>query len=274
MQTAKNAAATAMESAANVAASAKAGKDKTMATAQEKVERMTAKDPTQKDMATQRKQEKIQQANCNKQEAMENNAASRQAVASGGTANFAATGQYNKPGAGTQGYTAGGDGLNTQTRPTGGHNPVNLTGSNAPGYGTGQQIHNINDVGANTGTGLGGADAVYPNDPMAGTQGYTAGGDGLNTQTRPTGGHNPVNQTGSNAPGYGTGQQTHNINDVGANTGTGLGGADAVYPNDPMAGPDTTLHANAAGGRTGQGINPGGPNDAPGTGYGTGGTYQ
>ncbi|KAL7225023.1 hypothetical protein ACSBR1_020326 [Camellia fascicularis] len=94
MQAAKNAAASAKETAANVAASAKAGLDKTKATMQEKVERVSAHDPVQKDMAIQRKEEKINQAEYRKQEAREHNATARQSAAATARA-----------GGGTQSYT-------------------------------------------------------------------------------------------------------------------------------------------------------------------------
>lgn len=144
---------------------------------------MSAHDPMQKDMATERKQEKIHQAEYNKQGAHENNAAARQAIATGGAGTFTAVGraQNSTPGAGTQNYSAGGDHrLNTHTHPTGGHNPDHLTGSNATGYGTGQNAHNLG--GVNTG----GADAVYPDDPI---------GSGPNTTRNTIGG----------APGTGQG---------------------------------------------------------------------
>ncbi|KAI8562088.1 hypothetical protein RHMOL_Rhmol03G0007800 [Rhododendron molle] len=258
MQTAKNATASAKEAAANVAATAKSGMDKTKATVQEKVERMSAHDPMQKDMATERKQEKIHQAECNKQGAHENNAAARQAIATGGTGTFTAVGraQNSTPGAGTQGtqnYSAGGDHqLNTHTRQSGGQNPDHLTGSNATGYGTGQQPQHTHSLGGvNTGV-----DDVYPDDRIGfgpNTTDNTTGGDhGLNTH--PSGGHNPGHLTGTNATGYGTGQNAHNLG------GVNTGGADAVYPDDPIgSGPNTTR--NTIGG-------------APGTGRGSGGTYQ
>ncbi|XP_042481660.1 11 kDa late embryogenesis abundant protein [Macadamia integrifolia] len=68
----------AKETASNVAASAKAGMDKTKATVQEKVEKMTTHNPVEKDMATHRKQEKIDQAELNKQAAQQHNEAARQ----------------------------------------------------------------------------------------------------------------------------------------------------------------------------------------------------
>ncbi|XP_043691645.1 11 kDa late embryogenesis abundant protein-like [Telopea speciosissima] len=68
----------AKEAASNIAASAKAGMDKTKATVEEKVEKMATHNPIEKDMATHRKQEKIDQAELNKQAVRDHNAASRQ----------------------------------------------------------------------------------------------------------------------------------------------------------------------------------------------------
>ncbi|RWW76676.1 hypothetical protein BHE74_00015214 [Ensete ventricosum] len=78
MQAGKNAMASVKETAGNVAASAKAGMDKTTATVQEKVEKMTAHTPTEKAMAEERKQEKVREAEINKQETMQQNAAAQQ----------------------------------------------------------------------------------------------------------------------------------------------------------------------------------------------------
>ncbi|CAL9191249.1 unnamed protein product [Musa hybrid cultivar] len=78
MQAGKNAMASVKEMAGNVAASAKAGMDKTTATVQEKVEKMTAHTPTEKAMAEERKQEKVREAEINKQEPMQQNAAAQQ----------------------------------------------------------------------------------------------------------------------------------------------------------------------------------------------------
>ncbi|XP_059646392.1 11 kDa late embryogenesis abundant protein-like [Cornus florida] len=147
MQAAKNAAASVKETAANVAASAKAGMDKTKATMQEKVEKMSAHDPVEKDMAAQRKEEKIEQAELNKLEAREHNAASKQAAAAGGT----------------QSYTTGVTGAAHQTPATTGgaalaaahQTPsIHLTAAGQTGHVTegvvGSQQY---PVGANTGTG-------------------------------------------------------------------------------------------------------------------------
>ncbi|GFY99814.1 late embryogenesis abundant 4-5 [Actinidia rufa] len=149
MQAAKNAAASAKETAANVAASAKAGMDKTKATMQEKVERMTAHDPMQKEMATERKEGKIHQAEYNKQEARENNAAARHAAATHGGA-----GHHYTADRGIENHPMGG--TTTQDYLTG----PNMSG----GYGTGP-------TGANTGTGLNprSTDAAYPADADIGT---------------------------------------------------------------------------------------------------------
>ncbi|KAL7098037.1 hypothetical protein ACP275_10G180500 [Erythranthe tilingii] len=74
----------AKETASNVAASAKAGMEKTKATMQEKGERMTTRDPLQKEMATEKKDERKYGAELEKQEACEHNAAAKQAASGGG----------------------------------------------------------------------------------------------------------------------------------------------------------------------------------------------
>ncbi|KAI3474537.1 hypothetical protein Pfo_029452 [Paulownia fortunei] len=75
----------AKEKAANVAASAKAGMEKTKATMQEKTEKMTTRDPLQKEMATEKKEERIHEAELQKQDARGHKAATRQAGSAGGT---------------------------------------------------------------------------------------------------------------------------------------------------------------------------------------------
>ncbi|EYU39929.1 hypothetical protein ABFS82_10G171100 [Erythranthe guttata] len=74
----------AKETASNVAASAKAGMEKTKATMQEKGERMTTRDPLQKELATEKKDERKYGAELEKQEAREHNAAAKQAASGGG----------------------------------------------------------------------------------------------------------------------------------------------------------------------------------------------
>ncbi|KAJ9695527.1 hypothetical protein PVL29_010820 [Vitis rotundifolia] len=71
------------EKAANVAASAKAGMEKTKATVQEKVEKLTAHGEMEKQIATQKKEEKKAEAEIKKQEAYENNAAGTTSAATG-----------------------------------------------------------------------------------------------------------------------------------------------------------------------------------------------
>ncbi|KAL5983375.1 hypothetical protein ACLOJK_017459 [Asimina triloba] len=101
MQTGKNAAASVKETASNVAASAKAGMEKTKATLEEKVgggggaaaaapapfftyldlaEKLTARNPTQKEIAEGRKEERKNRAEMEKLEARELNAAEKEAA--------------------------------------------------------------------------------------------------------------------------------------------------------------------------------------------------
>ncbi|XP_076894427.1 11 kDa late embryogenesis abundant protein-like [Bidens hawaiensis] len=79
MQSGKNAAGSVKESVSNMAASAKAGMEKTKATLQEKGEKMTAHDPMQKEMAREKKEERKHEAEYEKQAAKEHNAAQRAA---------------------------------------------------------------------------------------------------------------------------------------------------------------------------------------------------
>ena len=158
MQAGKNAAASVKESAANVAASAKAGMEKTKATVQEKTERMTTHDPVQKDMATQKKEERMNQAEINKQEAREQNAAAKQAAATGGTQSYTGTGA-------------------TGHHPTGGAHPM----STMPGFGagTGHSTGQVTEGGVEShplGTATGtGRSATARNAGLGGTGGtYSA----------------------------------------------------------------------------------------------------
>ncbi|XP_051138735.1 late embryogenesis abundant protein 46-like [Andrographis paniculata] len=142
------------ESAANVAASAKSGMEKTKATIQEKMERMAAHNPTEKEMATEKKQDRIQQAEQHKQEAREHNAAAKQAASHSSTAT-GQTGHHTgahqmsaMPGHGsgapaaqvTEGVVKShpiGTNTGTAARPTTAQN-THVGGSNtASGYGTG-----------------------------------------------------------------------------------------------------------------------------------------
>ncbi|KAJ9184692.1 hypothetical protein P3X46_004394 [Hevea brasiliensis] len=108
------------ETAANAAASAKAGMEKSKATVQEKVEKMSAHDPMQKEMATQKKEQRKAEAELNKQEAREHNAAAKQVAKAGGHANYTtgtpgaaygtephAYSHTHSPASGTPGYPMG-----------------------------------------------------------------------------------------------------------------------------------------------------------------------
>ncbi|WCJ34004.1 11 kDa late embryogenesis abundant protein [Euphorbia peplus] len=96
------------EAAANTAASAKAGMDKTKATVQEKVEKMQAHDPLQKEMATDKKEMRKAEAEANKQEAREQNAASRQAARAGAQPAYTTGGDtYTHSATGAPGYLSG-----------------------------------------------------------------------------------------------------------------------------------------------------------------------
>ncbi|KAF3325907.1 late embryogenesis abundant protein-like protein [Carex littledalei] len=78
MQAGKNAMETMKEKAANVGASAIAGRDKTKATVEEKVEKVTVQHPAEKQMAEHKKQARIHEAELAKHEAMAYNAAVRE----------------------------------------------------------------------------------------------------------------------------------------------------------------------------------------------------
>ncbi|KAK9986645.1 hypothetical protein SO802_031596 [Lithocarpus litseifolius] len=127
MQSGKNAASSVKETAANVAASAKSGMEKSKATVQEKVERMTARDPLQKKLATEKKEERKTQAELEKQQAREHNAAAKQmeSTPAGGHTGYTTTTGAGEPTSATYGGTT-----------TGTHRV-----SAMPGYGTEQGQH-------------------------------------------------------------------------------------------------------------------------------------
>ncbi|KZV36404.1 18 kDa seed maturation protein [Dorcoceras hygrometricum] len=72
------------ETAANIAASARSGMEKTKAVALEKVEQMKTRDPMMKDMATQKKESKIEEVERQKQGAMQQNKLARHEGDAGG----------------------------------------------------------------------------------------------------------------------------------------------------------------------------------------------
>ncbi|XP_031109740.1 11 kDa late embryogenesis abundant protein-like [Ipomoea triloba] len=75
----------AKETASNAAATAKSGMEKTKASVQEKAEKMTTRDPVQKEMSRAKKDERKREAELEKQATKDQNAASKQAAAAGGT---------------------------------------------------------------------------------------------------------------------------------------------------------------------------------------------
>ncbi|KAK4392413.1 seed maturation protein [Sesamum angolense] len=87
------------ETAANVAAAAKSGMEKTRATVQEKMERMTADSPQEKEMATATKEDRFHNADLNKQDAFEQNAAAKEAD---GSYSYSTTGDVGQPTGGHQ----------------------------------------------------------------------------------------------------------------------------------------------------------------------------
>ncbi|KAJ8900081.1 hypothetical protein K2173_024197 [Erythroxylum novogranatense] len=111
------------ETASNIAASAKAGMEKTKATVQEKVEKMSTSDPVQKEMATEKKEDRKAEAEFYKREARLHNAA---ASAPGGHGHYTRGSElHTYSTSGTPGYPDG-------TRSTGLASEINNT---APGHG-------------------------------------------------------------------------------------------------------------------------------------------
>uniref|UniRef100_A0A7N0UB25 Seed maturation protein LEA 4 n=1 Tax=Kalanchoe fedtschenkoi TaxID=63787 RepID=A0A7N0UB25_KALFE len=145
----------AKETASNVAASAKAGMDKTKAVVQEKVDKMSAHDPVEKDMAAQRKEERIQQAEMNKQQTREHNAAamghSTGVLGTGGTYSHSATGV---PGHSTGTHQMSAMPGHGTGQPLGGHVVEGTVGSRPIGTatGTGGTTAHHTQAGVNPGT--------------------------------------------------------------------------------------------------------------------------
>ena len=97
------------DTAANIAASAVSGMEKTKATVQEKVENMSSHDPEQREMARERKEERITQAELDKQEAKQYRAAASKYAAS------ATGGQGYYTGEATDGYMTSGHDTRTHS---------------------------------------------------------------------------------------------------------------------------------------------------------------
>ncbi|PIM97484.1 hypothetical protein CDL12_30043 [Handroanthus impetiginosus] len=129
------------ETAANAAASAKSGMEKTKAAFQ--VETMSADNPTEKEMATEKKEEKMNQAETDKQGAHEQNAATKEEVGSGESYSYSTTGEAGKPSGEPAGQVTEGTikshpiGRATgMGRPTTAHN-AHVGAAANKGYGTG-----------------------------------------------------------------------------------------------------------------------------------------
>ncbi|PHT37303.1 18 kDa seed maturation protein [Capsicum baccatum] len=180
----------AKETAANIAASAKSGMEKTKAVVEEKAEKLTTSDPVQRQMATEKKEQRIHQAEMDKLTAQEQNAASKQAAATGGTTAYTATGGGMGPGytTGTHGTAPGHTGLS--------HTPG--TQGTTPGY-TGLGHTTVGQTTGVTGThgttaghtGLG-YTTTGQTTGVIGTHGTTAGHTGLG---HTTGGHTGLGHT-------------------------------------------------------------------------------
>ncbi|GAA0187245.1 hypothetical protein LIER_34533 [Lithospermum erythrorhizon] len=148
----------AKEAAANVAASAKSGMDKTKAVMQEKVEKMSSHDETQKQMATEKKEERIRDAEFQKQQAQEQNAASKQAGNMGGTHSYSTTGA---------------------TRQSTGGNQMSALPGHGTGAPTGQVVEGTattHPIGTATGTGARTTTAHNTHVGGGANQGYGTGG--------------------------------------------------------------------------------------------------
>ncbi|KAK6149213.1 hypothetical protein DH2020_016738 [Rehmannia glutinosa] len=153
----------AKETAANIAASAKAVMEKTKATMQEKAEKMTTRDPLQKEMATEKKEERIHGAERQKQEARAHNVATKQAAAAAGGGTFghdyATGGEYST---GTAHPTTGGYSADRAVRQD---YPQGLAGQaeypeGATGFGSGGVGPQDPNVGGGARTGYGSGNTI------------------------------------------------------------------------------------------------------------------
>ncbi|KAL3357804.1 hypothetical protein AABB24_018147 [Solanum stoloniferum] len=179
----------AKKSAANVAASAKSGMEKTKAVVTEKAEKLTTSDPVQRQMATEKKEQRIHQAEMDKLAAQEQNAASRQEAATGGTTAYTATGGGVGLGhttTGTHGMTAGHTGLGHTTGTHG------ITPSHT-GLGHTAGTHDVGVTGTH-GTAAGHAIGVMPGGLATGT---TTGSGRATVQGPNTGGRHGSSTTDS-----------------------------------------------------------------------------
>ncbi|XP_074365611.1 uncharacterized protein LOC141706709 [Apium graveolens] len=102
MQGGRGAMSSVMEAAANIAASAKSGLDKTKAVVEEKKERMSTSDAVEKDMASLRKEEKIDLAELRKCKAYAQNAVAAATPTGSANPGFTDGGEFDTIGSFTQ----------------------------------------------------------------------------------------------------------------------------------------------------------------------------
>ncbi|XP_074274624.1 18 kDa seed maturation protein [Silene latifolia] len=113
---------TVKEKAANIAASAISGKEKTKATVQEKIDKIRAKDDSEKNLATEHKAQRITEAELHKQMAQTHNLTEKEART--GTETGTGTGSYSAkgmPGVGTGAHQMSAMPGHGTGQPTGGH---------------------------------------------------------------------------------------------------------------------------------------------------------
>ncbi|XP_004249727.2 late embryogenesis abundant protein 46-like [Solanum lycopersicum] len=210
----------AKQTAANVAASAKSGMEKTKAVVTEKTEKLTTSDPVQRQMATEKKEQRIHQAEMDKLAAKEQNAASRQAAATGGTTAYTATGGGIT---GTHGTATGHTGLGHTTTATHG-TTASHTGL---GHTTGTHVPTAGHAGLGHTTGTHG----------------TAGHTDLGHTTDHTGlGH--TTGTRGTTPGHATGVMPRGL---AAEHSTGTTGSDYLPGTTAGSGRDTVQGPNTGG---------------------------
>ncbi|KAL9237799.1 hypothetical protein vseg_012303 [Gypsophila vaccaria] len=138
METGKKAVETVKETAANIAASAQSGMDKTKATVQEKLDKMRAHDDLDKGLAEERKEDRITQAELRKQTAQVRNLDQKEARTGGGVGGTHTHSTTGVPGSGTGAHQMSAMPGHGTGHPTGGHVVEGTAvGSHPIGRGTG-----------------------------------------------------------------------------------------------------------------------------------------
>ncbi|KAJ6749709.1 hypothetical protein OIU85_000354 [Salix viminalis] len=246
------------DTAANIAASAVSGMEKTKATVQEKVENMTTNDPEQREMARERKEERITQAELDKQDAKQYRAAESKysASATGGQGYYGhGTGQQyggqeeegvvstypgGLPGDSTtrRNTRAGGTAFRTGTdgigQSYGTDGAEYTTGTDGTGYGTRQPYGGQEEEGVMS---------TYPGGhPGDSTSGHNtrAGGTAFRSRTDGTGQSYRTDgteyTTGTDGTGYGTRQPYGGQEEE---------GVVSTYPGDSTSGRNTRAGSTA-----------------------------